>query len=245
MYNTLSRAGTVTGVVASGVATDFGARGALGFDTSGFTTFGGVGTGAGPAATAGAATLAVLAIIFAGALFFAKALFFAEVSFFAEALAGFLVAVFTVFLATTCFFAAFFAVFAALFFPAFLAAVFLVFVAFLTFLAALRASAFTAFFADFLRAFVAAFLLPLPLAVFLARAATTNSFTVSKFGNEPALVYCLDHDPTGKPLHSFPDHALARCVRQPAEHRENQGLSLQIVGFGVARGADDLFPYLS
>src|SRR6266568_1025785 len=38
---------------------------------------------------------------------------------------------------------------------------------------------------------------------------------------------------------------LARCVRQPAEHRENQGLSLQIVGFSVARGADDLFPYLA
>src|SRR3954462_1610136 len=217
MYNTLSRAGTVTGVVASGVATDFGARGALGFDTSGFTTFGGVGTGAGPAATAGAATLAVLAIIFAGALFFADALFFAEVSFFAEALAGFLVAVFTVFLATTCFFAAFFAVFAALFFPVFLAAVFLVFVAFLTFLAALRARAFTAFFAPFLTALVAAFfLLLLPLAIFLARAATTNSFTgFSKLGNEPALVYCLEHDPIGKTAAHF-SGSCSSALRPPA-----------------------------
>ncbi|WP_245285853.1 hypothetical protein [Bradyrhizobium sp. WSM1253] len=226
------------GVLACGAAMDFGARGALGFETLGF---GGAATGAGVAVTAGAATLAVLAIFFAGALVFAEALFFSE------ALAGFLVAVFTGFFTRTCFFAAFFAVFAALFFPVFLAAVFLVFVAFLTFLAALRVRAFTAFFAAFLTAFVAAFfLLLLPLAVFLARAATTNSFTgFSKFGNEPALVYRLEHGPIGKPLHSFPDHALARRVRQPAEHRENQGLSLQIVGFGVARGADDLFPYLS
>src|SRR4051794_11258540 len=184
---------------------DFGARGPLGFDTLGFTAFGGVATGAGVAFTAGAATLAVLAI------------FFAEALLFAEALAGFLVAVFTVFLATTCFFAAFFAVFAALFFPVFLAAVFLVFVAFLTFLAALRARAFTAFFAPFLTALVAAFfLLLLPLAIFLARAATTNSFTgFSKLGNEPALVYCLEHDPIGKTAAHF-SGSCSSALRPPA-----------------------------
>src|SRR5438445_3311468 len=38
---------------------------------------------------------------------------------------------------------------------------------------------------------------------------------------------------------------LPRRFREHPEHRENQRFSLQIVGFGVARGADDLFPYLS
>jgi hypothetical protein len=52
-------------------------------------------------------------------------------------------------------------------------------------LAVLRAGDFTAFFAAFLATF---FLLLLPLAIFLARVATTNSFTgFSKFGVEPAL----------------------------------------------------------
>src|SRR5207244_10919725 len=39
--------------------------------------------------------------------------------------------------------------------------------------------------------------------------------------------------------------ALPRRFREHPEHRENQRFSLQIIGFGVARGADDLFPYLS
>src|SRR4051812_40801315 len=40
------------------------------------------------------------------------------------------------------------------------------------------------------------------------------------------------------------DGALPRRFREHPEHRENQRFSLQIIGFGVARGADDLFPYL-
>ncbi|WP_311982106.1 hypothetical protein [Bradyrhizobium japonicum] len=134
-----------------------------------FTVFGGVATGAGAAITAGA--VAVFAIVFAGALFFAGGLVLAE------ALAGFLaIAVAETFLATTRFFAtflpAFFDAFAALFFTLFLAA------AFFVFLRALDARAFAAFFAAFFTVFLAAFLflLLLPLAVFLARVATTNSF---------------------------------------------------------------------
>ena len=37
---------------------------------------------------------------------------------------------------------------------------------------------------------------------------------------------------------------LPRCLRKQPEHRENQRFSFKIVGFGVARGAVDLFPHL-
>jgi len=37
---------------------------------------------------------------------------------------------------------------------------------------------------------------------------------------------------------------LPRGFREHPEYGENQRFSLQIVRFGIARGADDLFPYL-
>src|SRR5882672_12402274 len=53
-----------------------------------------------------------------------------------------------------------------------------------------------------------------------------------------------EYDLSGKPVSTFPDHALAGCFRKHAEHGKYQRLSLQIVVLGVACGADDLFPYL-
>src|SRR5258708_19300972 len=38
--------------------------------------------------------------------------------------------------------------------------------------------------------------------------------------------------------------ALPRRFREHSENRKNQRFSFQIVRFSVARGADDLFPYL-
>src|SRR6185437_14568133 len=127
---------------------------------------------------------------------------------------------------------AFLAAFLTAFLFVFLTAFFTVFVViFLTFpvarlLLRLRFLATEALKARFF--FVPRFFDVLFLEVFLAGVATTISFIVQMDlpGNEPG----------GRDLlHGF---------RKQAKYRENQGFSFQIVGFGIARGAVDLFPYL-
>ena len=65
------------------------------------------------------------------------------------------------------------------------------------------------------------------LEVFLGVAATTNSFV--------SCTDCRDRSAGS---------ALSQGFRKQAKHRENQRFSFKIVGFGVARGAVDLFPHL-
>src|SRR5437899_321904 len=139
--------------------------------------------------------------------------------FFADFLTDFLAAFFAAFLGdfrATCF-AAFFEALPDFFTPRlFLVAPFLAARFFAAFLLADAGSALRVFFAlRFFEAFFPAF-------------ATTNSLSS-----------------TQRLSRLLSGGWLPRRFREHPEHRENQRFSLQIVGFGVARGADDLFPYLS
>src|SRR6185295_14289087 len=139
------------------------------------------------------------------------------------------------------FFAGFFADFVAAFFAAFLGD--------------FGATFFAAFFAALLAFFTVRFVLVAP---FLAAGFFAAAFLPARAGSALRAFFALRFFeaffPAFATTNSFstqryqgllPDGALPRRFREHPKHRENQRFSLQIVGFGVARGADDLFPYLS